>query len=34
MGGLNVGHHGHGFWGNVVKGGTKVLKKAVKNCYK
>ena len=27
MGGLNVGRHGHGFWGNVVKGGTKVLKK-------
>ena len=27
MGGLNVGRHGHGFWGNVVKGGTKLLKK-------
>ena len=27
MGGLNVGLHGHGFWGNVVKAGTKLLKK-------
>ena len=27
MGGLNVGRHGHGFWGNVVKAGTKLLKK-------
>ena len=27
MGGLNVGRHGHEFWGNVVKGGTKLLKK-------
>ena len=30
MGGLNVGHHGHGLWGNVVKGGTKLLKKGSK----
>ena len=28
MGGLNVGRHGHGFWGSLANAGNKLIKKS------
>ena len=31
MGGLNVGRHGHGFWGSLANAGNKLIKKSGEN---